>query len=175
MRAEHSPETTHRALQGVVLRWMLAQDWCQVGAVEVKNLDVLGVSLPAHLRPSRRTRFPKPRITIAEVKRTRADLLQDLRAEKMHGYAVLGSHMYLAATDEALRWPDRRVIGPEDDVLLDLTERGLPKSWGVLRLWYSPASRWRKGSWQVSTIRACRGGGERQASDEECSHGWPKA
>jgi len=75
-------------------------------------------------------RKPGARIAVAEVKRTRADLLQDLRAKKMLKYQVGSSHCYLAATAEALR--SSKLTAKE--IIADLTTKGLPKNWGILEL-----------------------------------------
>lgn len=69
------------------------------------------------IEPDRKGRT---RIVAIEVKRTRSDLLADLRAGKMLRYEHDGSRCYLAIAEGAL--PD----------LSELAERGLPKHWGVL-------------------------------------------
>lgn len=81
-------------------------------------------------------RLPRPRIAIAEVKRTRSDLLADLRAGKLLRYAEVATHLYLAATDEALGLAagERPTRERTARVLTELGELGLPKGWGVLRL-----------------------------------------
>lgn len=78
---------------------------------------------------------PKPRLHIVEVKRTRADLLSDLRAGKLLKYERLGTHCSLAATPEALAvdegsaWDvDRQAVCGE------LEHLGLPRHWGVVLL-----------------------------------------
>ena len=79
----------------------------------------------------------RPRVVVIEVKRTRSDLLGDLRAGKMlHYQNGPASHWYLCGTAEALG----------EGGLGDLAERGLPLRWGVLS-----ADRY-----GVQTIRACR-------------------
>ena len=70
------------------------------------------------------------RVVVCEVKRTRADLLADLRKKKMLKYEKGTSHTYLAATAEALfynKWTKK-------EVLADLKKKGLPPTWGVLLL-----------------------------------------
>lgn len=72
----------------------------------------------------------RPRIVVAEVKRTRNDLLRDLRDRKMQGYEGTGAtHLYLGATAEAI---GAEQPGPEQ--VDDLRARGLPDRWGVLFL-----------------------------------------
>lgn len=95
--------------------------------------------------PSKPPDLPRPRIAIAEVKRTRSDLLADLRAGKLLRYAEVATHLYLAATDEALGLAgDERLTRERTaKVLADLAEHGLPRTWGVLRLrtWRQAANR----------------------------------
>lgn len=81
-------------------------------------------------------RLHRPRIAVCEVKRTRSDLLADLRERKLLRYGEVATHLYLAATDEALgiKPGDRPTRERTDQVLRELAELGLPKSWGVLRL-----------------------------------------
>lgn len=86
----------------------------------------------------------KSRLTVGEVKRTRADLLADLRNMKMLKYQARSTHAYLAATKEALNWSDR------ETVLKDLTALGLPAGWGVIVL--PTASR----QFQPYVLRAAR-------------------
>lgn len=79
----------------------------------------------------------RSRVVVVEVKRTRADLLADLREGKMLGYGANATHAYLAATPEAL------------GALEDLEARRLPTSWGVLEL---RPELWR-GLYQGSVVR----------------------
>ena len=71
-------------------------------------------------------------VAVVEVKRTRADLLQDLRKRKLLKYEPVATTLYLAGTSEALGY--KNVPGGFDRVLEDLADRGLPKTWGVLLL-----------------------------------------
>jgi hypothetical protein len=66
-----------------------------------------------------------PKLAIIEVKRTRADLLQDLRAKKYLKYEKNSTHVYLACTAEAFKYTG-------DDLFEDLQKRGVPKKWGLL-------------------------------------------
>lgn len=90
-------------------------------------------------------RLHRPRIAIAEVKRTRPDLLADLRAGKLLRYAEVATHLYLAATDEALGLAagERPTRERTARLVADLGELGLPRGWGVLRLrtWQQATSR----------------------------------
>lgn len=115
---------THRDLCIEVGRWFLGQPWCQLIGWELKYnygfADVVALTL--------RDKDPNRRICVAEVKRTRSDLLQDLNKGKLLKYEQGTTHCYLAATSEALRLDKIS----EDACLADLTKLGLPKSWGVL-------------------------------------------
>jgi hypothetical protein len=64
----------------------------------------------------------KPRIVAVEVKRTRADLLADLRVGKLLRYEGDASECYLAVYHQAM--PSRE----------ELAELGLPGHWGILRI-----------------------------------------
>lgn len=115
---------THRELSKAVAAWMLSQPWCEVVCWELKYapralVDVLALSSP---------RAKELKVAVCEVKKTRSDLLQDLRAKKMLKYQKGATHCYLAATPEALcaEKKDRKAI------LADLSTRGLPSQWGVL-------------------------------------------
>ncbi len=115
---------THRDLCIEVSKWMLDQPWCQLTGWELRYnhgfADVVGLTL--------KDKDPNKRICVAEVKRTRADLLQDLNKSKLLKYEQGTTHCYLAATPEALRLDKIS----EADCLIDLTKLGLPKKWGVL-------------------------------------------
>lgn len=107
---------THRDLCHLVSTWLLSQQTIKYVCWELRLgrgvVDAIGVD-------------PRgKRIVVCECKRTRADLLADLRAGKMFKYESSSSHCYLAGTAEALG----------DDPLNDLTARGLPSHWGVLLL-----------------------------------------
>lgn len=117
--------TTHRDLCVIAAQWLLKQKWCDLVSWEMqlgrrKNgiADAIGVSSS----PRAKTR----RVSIIEVKRTRSDLLQDLRKKKLLKYEKSASHCYLAATPEAYRHSLKK------DILADLKERGLPGHWGIL-------------------------------------------
>jgi hypothetical protein len=115
---------THRDLCVEVVRWFIAQPWCQLAGWEISYnygfADAVGITL--------RDKDPNKRIAVAEVKRTRSDLLHDLNKGKLLKYEKGTSHCYLAATPEALRLD--KVT--EAACLEELTKLGLPKSWGVL-------------------------------------------
>lgn len=84
--------------------------------------------VPALLR--RRNSEPEPRVVVVECKRTRSDLLGDLRAKKMLRYEASATHCYLALTDEVLS------TFPKVPSALKsrLVELGLPRTWGILRV-----------------------------------------
>lgn len=113
---------SHRDLCVKVGRWFIGQPWCQLMGWEITYntgfADVVAISL----------KEKKRRVAVAEVKRTRSDLLQDLNKKKLLKYELGSSHCYLAATKEALRL---NKISKEA-CLKELTELGLPKAWGVL-------------------------------------------
>jgi len=69
-----------------------------------------------------------PKLAIIEVKRTRADLLADLRAGKMLKYAGIASHCYLLVHGDCMQ------AKAEVDVVAELDELGLPPEWGILRV-----------------------------------------
>lgn len=113
----------------------------------------------------------RPRVTVMEVKRTRSDLLADLRAGKMLAYEQTGQACYLAATAEALKGDTVKAI------LADLTARGLPTGWGVVRL--SSSGSWSKGAikvgdetWSGSCIRPVRKPREASAGELARVHHW---
>lgn len=72
------------------------------------------------------------RYSVVEVKVSRSDLLADLRAGKMVRYATNASHAYLLATEAALLLPDGARRPDHDKALDQLTELGLPPTWGVI-------------------------------------------
>jgi hypothetical protein len=115
-------ETSHRDLCKLATEWLLKQSWCDVACYELKIgrgfADAIGVS---------KDKAKSHRVTIVEVKRTRSDLLQDLRANKYLKYEQRSTHCYLAATAEA--------YGNKTDnqILVDLKNRGVPDHWGLLR------------------------------------------
>jgi len=116
--------STHRELSKAVAAWMLSQPWCELTCWELKYapralVDVLAISSP---------KAKELKIAVAEVKKTRADLLQDLRAKKMLKYEKGTTHCYLAATPEALAYGKKS----KAEVLAELTSKGLPPRWGVL-------------------------------------------
>lgn len=113
---------SHRDLCSVVLQWLLSQRSLDLGCIELKHsggfVDTVALS-------TKKARVPY-KICVAEVKRTRPDLLQDLQAKKMLKYERASTHCYLAATPEALGNQS------DKDVIQDLTRRGLPPHWGLL-------------------------------------------
>lgn len=113
---------THRDLCKLVAQWLLKQPSINLVIDEITFgtgiADVLGISTKASVK--------NKRIAICEVKRSRADLLADLRSQKMLKYEYTSTHCYLAATAEALG------KGTPTEILQNLTEKGLPPYWGVL-------------------------------------------
>lgn len=113
---------SHRELCLIVAKYFLSQPWCDIAGWELRYnrgfADVLAVG---------KDKVPL-KICVAEVKRTRGDLLADLNVGKLLRYERGTTHCYLAATPEALR------LGKltEDEVINDLTKLGLPQSWGIL-------------------------------------------
>lgn len=116
-------------------------------------------------RPPKRPSYPrrrwtdpkaapaKGRVGVVEVKRTREDLLQDLRAGKLLRYEPYASQTWLAGTSAALRLEGRTA----EEVLEELGERGLPATWGVLLL---PTTKTRNGllpsGTSVTSLRGAR-------------------
>lgn len=120
---------SHRDLCVLAASWLLSQPWCDLTCWEMRYrkgvVDAIGIS--SSMRAKDR------RVVAVEVKRTRADLLQDLRAQKLLKYERGSSHCYLAATPEALCLDKGKA-----HVLKDLTTKGLPKHWGILVLGEKP-------------------------------------
>lgn len=112
----------------------------------------------------------RPRVSVIEVKRTRSDLLSDLRAGKMLAYERTGQACYLAATSEALKGATIKAI------LADLTARGLPTYWGVVRLtsgdWCRGAVDVGDSTWSGSCIRPARKPREASAGELARAHRW---
>lgn len=108
----------HRELCREASRWLLDQTRIDLVSFEIgwKNsvFDAVGITLP-------NKNVVEPRICIIEVKRTRTDLLADLRAKKMLKYEPHASHCYLA-------------LGPDfnTSILQELPALGLPPHWGVI-------------------------------------------
>lgn len=121
-----------------VLRWAVRQGWCDVAAPEV-DLDGAVADVLA---------LGDGQIRIIEVKRTRADLLADLRARKMvRKYPPRSTHCALALGPDVIDGRSSR------EVLAELEALGLPASWGVLRI--CPGK-----SWGADSIRAVRRHGD---------------
>lgn len=141
---------THRQLCRAVAGWFARQKWCEVVCWEVAGpsvpdpsrswygvmrhhegrrgtvLDAVGLSDPT---------AAGGRIGVAECKRTRADLLSDLRSGKMLDYARMPgvSHLYLAVTLEVLGIDVRPGYGvAAEQVTARAEELGLPAGWGLL-------------------------------------------
>jgi len=112
---------THRDLAIKATEWLLKQSWCDVACFELKVgrgfADAIGISKP---------RAKKARVTIVEVKRTRSDLLADLRAKKYMKYEPQSTHCYIAGTAEAYGNRTRA------QTLVDLKMREVPDHWGIL-------------------------------------------
>lgn len=128
--------TNHRQLCKSVAEWLLDQNAIQLVSwelgLDVGVVDAIGIT-------TKTKKHKTPRVVIAEVKRTRSDLLSDLRRKKMHGYEPRATHCYLAATLEAyvppskLKKADLRNKSQFDQwILSDLASKGLPTHWGVL-------------------------------------------
>jgi hypothetical protein len=86
-----------------------------------------------------RTTPAQPEIRIAECKVTRADLLADLRAGKMLAYEQLATHCYLSLGPDLVAWFAKRAKTDLRNgkvwarhIREDLTDRGLPKHWGIV-------------------------------------------
>lgn len=115
---------THKQLNILAARWLLNQPSHNFVCIE-KSIgkciyDVLALDV--------RNKSKDPRISIAEIKVSRADLLQDLKKKKMLRYERQATHCYLVTTPEALLYSKRSA----SEILEDLTQKGLPKTWGVL-------------------------------------------
>ena len=112
---------SHRDLCKLASAWLLKQSWCDIACFELKVgrgfADSIGISKP---------RAKRHRVTIIECKRTRADLLQDIRTQKYLKYEAQSTHCYLAGTSEAYgnKLPTQ--------ILVDLKNRGFPDHWGIL-------------------------------------------
>ena len=111
----------HRDLCKLATAWLLKQSWCDLACYELKVgrgfADAIGIS-----RPRARTH----RITIIEVKRTRSDLLQDIRTKKYLKYESQATHCYMAGTTEAFG------NKTTNQIYVDLKNRGFPDHWGIL-------------------------------------------
>lgn len=92
-----------------------------------------GAALVARTVPGVHARKGVPRVTVLEVKRTRSDLLSDLRKGKMQAYSRVATHCYVAATPEALAGGTP----------------GLPEDWGIVELRWDL---WR-GLWRGQVVR----------------------
>lgn len=114
---------SHRQLCKITAQWLLSQPWCDLVSWEIKYkrgvLDSIGIS---------KYSSKKHRVTVVEVKRTRADLLQDLNAKKMLKYENGSTHCYLAVTKECF------LTSTKKERLSELQSLGLPPKWGVLLL-----------------------------------------
>lgn len=143
------PGIEHQLVAGAVLAWMMKRPGGHVGACEVGcplgQLDVVAVSAAPEERelvnreqelrkshtkrwsPVEAPRVRVPWVGIAEVKASRADLLADLRARKMHRYSGVAGHAWLALTAPCLLAERGAWVKPEALEGLDLPDR-----WGVL-------------------------------------------
>lgn len=74
------------------------------------------------------------RVSVVECKRTRSDLLSDLRVLKMLKYEGVASHCYLCCHPDAFCKVEGRITlsANKKMILEDLSQKGLPKHWGVL-------------------------------------------
>lgn len=112
---------SHRDLTLIVARWLMSNPAYDLVSTELKVKNSVFDVIAVNSNPS----ALNPRVTVVEVKRTRADLLADLRVRKMHKYEKIASHCYLAATKEALKYSSTK------EILADLKKKGLPEKWGV--------------------------------------------
>lgn len=117
---------THFDLCVEVTRWAVHCSWCDGAAPEV-NLDARVVcDVLAY-------GFEPESVRIVEVKRTRADLLADLRVAKMTTkYPPRCNYAYLALGPELA--PPRLKRAERQAILAELGDLGLPPTWGVLRV-----------------------------------------
>ena len=128
------------------LEQQIAQADGQGGSV----LDVVALTSPQHqahlaqLATRRGKRPPPPRLAVCEVKRTRSDLLGDLRAGKLLKYEAQATHCYLAGTVDALGLEPGRCLSSEylKERLGQLELDGLPRKWGVLVLHVDDGIAW---------------------------------
>ena len=118
---------THRDLCKITAAYAIKQYWCNLACWELR-LNKRSVADVIALSTAKSNKHP--RLAIYEVKRTRADLLQDLKARKILKYSQRATHCYLAATKEALGL-DKKTTS---QVLTDLKQKGLPLSWGIIVL-----------------------------------------
>lgn len=157
-------EPTHRDLARAATEWLLSQRWCESACFELGwtggVLDAVGCTGPSTDEKYRvamerwgrwnrsaaryghstreRPRPVKHRLQVVEVKRTRADLMGDLRRGKMLGYEARSTHCVLACWEgcfpgcEGIWSPAGRKA-----MLADLAAMGLPARWGVLAF-YQP-------------------------------------
>ena len=129
---------SHRDYCHSVAKWLLQQQAIQLTSwelgLDVGTVDVIGIT----------TKVKKydAKLVIVEVKRSRADLLQDLKRKKMLGYEKRASHCYLAVTQDCVWTPGELAAGEHlkptaaKSIVKFLQDKGLPTYWGVLL--YSP-------------------------------------
>ncbi len=117
-------ETTHRDICVATGVWLLQQYWCDLAAVEIAFATGIGDAIGISSSPKKQSQ----RLTLCECKRTRSDLLSDLRAKKLLKYEAEATHCILVATKEAYLWKQDKT---KADVLNDLKEKGLPDHWGI--------------------------------------------
>jgi hypothetical protein len=117
------PDYTHRNLCEFAAKWLLDQSWSDAACVELKLgrsfADAVGVC---------KARSKKRRVTIVECKRTRSDLLQDIRKRKYMKYERNSTHCYFAGTSEAYK------SMVDKQILFDFKNRGVPDHWGILHI-----------------------------------------
>jgi hypothetical protein len=124
----------HRQICHSVASWLLKQQAIQLVswelALDVGVLDVIGIT-------TKNKKYPT-RVVVAEIKRSRADLLQDLKKKKMLKYEARATHCYLAVTADCLWTPSELAAGAHlsptasTQALEFLASKGLPSYWGVL-------------------------------------------
>jgi hypothetical protein len=115
---------SHRQLTKIMAAWLLKSQSidlvCWEMAYNTGIVDCIGISSKISTR--------KTKIIAVEVKRTRADLLQDLRKQKMLKYEPNSTHCILAISHKVFKSNDKK------DIKTELKELGLPNSWGIVIL-----------------------------------------
>jgi len=91
-------------------------------------------------------------VVIAECKRTRSDLLADLRAQKLRRYEAAASHCWLVANAEVVRGDAAEISRWQKDrdaAVAQLEADGLPAAWGIAIV----GGAWADGVRRVFSIR----------------------
>ena len=118
---------SHRELCKLACYWLLDQPRIDLACWDMALgggfVDAIGITS----RPG----LISPKILAIEVKRTRSDLLADLRKRKMLKYEPHATHCYLACTRESLLLKPRQRY---KTALEDMHSKGLPDHWGLILL-----------------------------------------